>query len=99
MVKKLNMKKEKRDEKLVVKVTKSEKEAFAKEAAENNMTVSEYIRQLRKEYLKNSNGSSLTDSSENKTLAYVKLVDAIDCIEDDMLRVIVGTRLEEYVCH
>lgn len=85
--------KEKRDEKIVIKVTKAEKEKIYNIARGNSKKLSEYA---RKKLLTESDISPLNNS---KSLEYVQLINAIDDIEDDKTRLEVGMRLELLLCH
>lgn len=85
--------KEKKDQKIVIKVTKSEKKRISNLAKSNNQCVSEYA---RKRLLTESGDASI---SNNNSLEYVQLINAIDDIEDDKARLEVGLRLEMLLCH
>ena len=85
--------KEKREEKIVIKVTKIEKEKIYNIAKKNGLLLSEYS---RKRLLTESGDSSIYN---NNSLEYVQLINAIDDIEDDKSRSEVGKRLEEFLCH
>lgn len=84
---------EKREEKIVIKVTKSEKEKIYNIAKKNGLLLSEYS---RKRLLTESGDSYIYI---NNSLEYVQLINAIDDIEDDKSRLEVGKRLEAFLCH
>lgn len=83
--------KEKRDQKIVFRVTRIEKNELYKIADQKDMIVSEYV---RKRCFENKQPIS----NKNKTFEYVQLVNAINTIEDDTVRREVGYRLEAFLC-
>ncbi|MEY8368963.1 hypothetical protein AALA24_09340 [Anaerovoracaceae bacterium 42-11] len=86
---------EKRDQKIVIKVTKKEKEVIQDNAAQKGLKTSEYLRDLGKSDLANIPAVN----NRCNSVEYVRLINAIDDIPDDSSRMEVSARLEVFLCH
>lgn len=80
-----------RNEKIVVRLTDIEKDDIYRCAEDLGISVSEYVRQK-------CLASDTNIVKNKKSLEYVQLINAIDNIDDDIIRTEVSHRLEVLLC-